>query len=605
SYLYFASQREFAPQISNIEFNYATNRDVYLYAMALRKDVKNPFPAESDEVAVTKPKDESTGAPSEKKEGEGEKPAEAKPATPPAPKAMTIDFDGISGRVARVPIGADNYGGISAKPGFLIYVTGPAFYYGRQGDRPAQLKLFSLKDRKETTLIDDFGGGYALSRDGSKILARGAQGFGLYDATPQGDKSRKPVSTAGLVVDRVPSEEWAQIFNEVWRRYRDFFYVPNMHGYDWVALREQYKPLLQYVGHRSDLNYVISEMISELQIQHAYIEGGDFNIPPRARVGLPGARFEVDPASGRYRVTRIFEGENEEDIYRSPLKEIGVNINVGDYVLAVDGEELKGNDDIYRLLRNKADNPVSLTVNNKPAMEGSRTVSYRPITDESNLIYLDWITKNRKRVEEATNGRVGYIHIPDMGANGIREFIKWYYPQIDKEGLVVDVRANGGGNVSRMLIERLRRKLLGVNYDRTDDMGNTYPDGVFLGPMVALLDQNSASDGDIFPFMFREAGLGPLIGKRSWGGVVGIQGRGPLIDGGTIFVPGSALANAKGEWVIEGYGVDPDIDVDNDPASEIAGKDPQLERGITEVMNRLKNPVKLPGKPTPPVKTIR
>src|SRR5947207_1064023 len=368
NYLYFASQREFAPQISNIEFNYATNRDVYLYAMALRKDVKHPFPAESDEVAVTKPKDE--GAPAEKKEGEGEKPAEAKPATPPAPKAMTIDFDGISGRVARVPIGADNYGGISAKPGFLIYATGPAFYYGRQGDRPAQLKMFSLKDRRETVLIDDFGGGYALSRDGSKILARQGPGFGLYDATPQGDKSRKPVSTAGLVVDRVPAEEWNQIFNEVWRRYRDWFYVPNMHGYDWVALREQYKPLLQYVAHRSDLNYVISEMISELTIQHAYIEGGDFQIPPRPRVGLMGARLEVDKASGRYRMSKIFEGENEEDIYRSPLKEIGVNVNVGDYVLAIDCDELIAKDAPDRMLRNKADNPVSLTVNNKPSMDG-------------------------------------------------------------------------------------------------------------------------------------------------------------------------------------------------------------------------------------------
>ena len=603
NYLYFASQREFAPQISNIEFNYATNRDVYLYAMALRKDVKHPFPSESDEVAVTKPKDEA--APAEKKEGEGEKPAEAKPATPPAPKAMTIDFDGISGRVARVPVGADNYAGISAKPGFLIYSTGPAFYYGRQGDRPAQLKLYSLKDRKETTLIDDFGGGYALSRDGSKALIRQGPGFFIYDTTPQGAQTRKPVSTAGLMVDRVPAEEWNQIFNEIWRRYRDWFYVPNMHGYDWVALREQYKPLLKYVAHRSDLNYVISEMVSELTIQHAYVEGGDFLIPPRPRVGLPGARFELDKASGRYRISKIFDGENEEDIYRSPLREIGVNIKVGDYILAIDGEELKANDDPYRLLRNKADNPVALTVNSKPSMDGSRTVSYRPITDETNLIYLDWVDRNRKRVAEATGGRVGYIHIPDMGANGIREFIKWYYPQIDKEGLVVDVRANGGGNVSRMLIERLRRKLLGVNYSRTDEIGNTYPDGVFIGPMVALLDQNSASDGDIFPWMFREAGLGPLIGKRSWGGVVGIGGRGPLIDGGQIFVPGSALANNKGEWIIEGYGVDPDIEVENDPRSEIAGKDPQLERGIAEVMTKLKNPVKLPGRPAPPVKTIK
>ena len=603
NYLYFASQREFAPQISNIEFNYATNKDVYLYAMALRKDVKHPFPAESDEVAVAKPKDESAA---EKKDGEGEKPAEAKPATPPAAKAMTIDFDGISSRVARVPIGADNYGGIAAKPGFLIYSTGPAFYYGRQGDRPPQLKIFSLKDRKETTLIDDFGGGFAISRDGSKILTRTAQGFGLYDATPQGDKSRKPVSIAGLVVDRVPAEEWNQIFNEVWRRYRDWFYVPNMHGYDWVALREQYKPLLQYVAHRSDLNYVIAEMIAELSIQHAYIEGGDFQIPPRPRVGLPGARFELDHAAGRYRISKIFEGENEEDIYRSPLTEIGVNVKVGDYVLAIDGDELKPNDDPYRMLRNKADNPVSLTVNSKPRMEGSRVISYRPITDEGNLIYLDWVTRNRKRVEEATGGRIGYIHIPDMGAAGIREFIKWYYPQIDKEALIVDVRANGGGNVSRMLIERLRRKVLGINYARTDDMGSTYPDGVFMGPMAALLDQNSASDGDIFPWMFREAGLGPLIGKRSWGGVVGINNRGGLIDGGNVFVPGSALANNKGQWIIEGYGVDPDIEVENDPQSEIAGRDPQLERGIAELMAKIKDhPTKLPGRPAAPIKTIK
>ena len=605
NYLYFISDREFAPQISQVEFNYATNRSAYIYAMALRKDVKHPFPPESDEVAVTKPKEEGTPTSEPKKEGDSEAPkAEAKPATPPQ-KTLVIDLDGISNRVARAPIGADNYGGLAAKPGHLLYVSGPAFYYGRQGDRPAQLKIFSFKDRKETLIADDING-YAMSGDGSKVLVRQGPAFSLFDATPQGDRTKKPVSVAGLMVDRVPAEEWNQIFNEVWRRYRDWFYVANMHGYDWVALREQYKPLLKYVAHRSDLNYVISEMISELTIQHAYIEGGDFQIPPRPRVGLPGARFELDKQSGRYRIAKIFEGENEEDLYRSPLREIGVNVKVGDYVLAIDGDELKGNDDTYRLLRNKADNPVSLTVNSKPTMDGSRIISYRPIADEGNLIYLDWVARNRQKVEEATGGRVGYIHIPDMGANGIREFIKWYYPQIDKEALIVDVRANGGGNVSRMLIERLRRKLLGVNYSRTDSIGNPYPDGVFIGPMVALLDGNSASDGDIFPWMFREAGLGPLIGKRSWGGVVGIANRGALIDGGAIFVPGSALANKNGEWIIEGHGVDPDIEVDNDPKSEIAGHDPQLERGIAEVMAKIKDhPVKLPGRPAAPVKTIR
>ncbi len=635
NYIYYFSDREFQPQISQIEFNYATNRTSYIYAAALRKDVKHPFPPESDEVTIAKPDDapKPVGTPpgvepkppakdiskEVKKEPAGAQPSpeasssptpaaspEAKPdaAAAKPPTTMTIDFDGISERVARVPVGADNYGGLSAKTGHLLYATGSAFFYGRQGDRPTTLKIYAFKDRKETTLAEDIRG-YVLSDDGSKVLVAQGPGYNIYDATPVGDRTRKPVSTGGLFVDRVPAEEWNQIFHEVWRRYRDWFYVPNMHGYDWAALREQYKPLLQYVSHRSDLNFVISEMIAELTVQHAYIEGGDFQIPPRPRVGLPGARFEVDKASGKYRVTKIFEGQNQEDIYRSPLTEIGVDVKVGDYVLAIDGEELKGTDDIYRLLKNKADNPVSLTINKTPSMSGARIVSYRPITDETNLIYLDWIARNRRKVEAATGGRVGYIHIPDMGANGIREFIKWYYPQIRKEGLVVDVRANGGGNVSRMLIERLRRKLLGVNYSRTDDDANTYPDMVFTGPMVALLDQNSASDGDIFPYMFREAGLGPLIGKRSWGGVVGIQNRGALIDGGAIFVPGSGLANKNGEWIIEGYGVDPDIEVDNDPKSEIEGKDPQLERGIAEVMARLKQPVKLPAKPAGPVKTLR
>lgn len=640
NYLYFLADREFQPQISQIEFNYATNRTAYIYAAALRKDVKHPFPPESDEVTITKldetpkppvpkgvpageePKPPAKDINKELKEPakepaptpEAEKPAPpaAAPqtgepksdATPKPPAPLTIDFDGIVGRAARVPVGADNYGGLSAKAGHLLYAVGSAFYYGRAGDRPTVLKIFSFKDRKESTIAEDIRG-YTLSDDGSKVLVAQGPTYNLYDATPQGDKTKKPVSTAGLFVDRIPVEEWNQIFNEVWRRYRDWFYVPNMHGYDWVALREQYKPLLQYVAHRSDLNYVISEMISELTIQHAYVEGGDFTIPPRPRSGLPGARFEVDKQSGRYRIAKIFQGENEEELYRSPLTEIGVNIKVGDYVLAIDGEELKVTDDIYRLLRNKADNPVSLTVNTRPSFDGARIVSYRPIADEEKLVYLDWVDHNRHKVEQATGGRVGYIHIPDMGANGIREFIKWYYPQLAKEGLIVDVRANGGGNVSRMLIERLRRKLLGLNYSRTDDQANTYPDAVFLGPMVALLDHNSASDGDIFPYMFRKAGLGPLIGKRSWGGVVGIQNRGPLIDGGAIFVPGSGLADENGNWIIEGYGVDPDIDVDNDPQSEIAGRDPQLERGIAEVMARLKTPVKLPPKPPGPVKTIR
>jgi tricorn protease len=605
NYLYYLSDREFAPQISGLEFNYATNRSTAIYVAALRKDVKHPFPPESDEVTIAK-EGEKPAEVAKPKEGEAAKPPAtgSTPATPPAKSTdMKIDFDGLSTRVARVPVDANNYNGLAANNGHLFYSIGSAFYYGRGGDRPPSLRIFSLKDRRETPFVEG-AGGYVLSDDGSKILVAQGGSFSLYDANPQGERSKKAISTAGLFVDRVPVEEWNQIFNEVWRRYRDWFYVSNMHGFDWEALREQYRPMLKYVAHRSDLNYIIHEMISELTVQHAYIDGGDFQTPPRPRVALPGARFELDKAAGRFKIASIFEGQNEEALYRSPLKEIGVNVSVGDYVLAINGEELKANDDPYRLLRNLADNPVALTVNNKPSMDGARTVSYRPLTDEGNLIYLDWVNANRKKVEQLSGGKVGYIHVPDMGANGIREFIKWYYGQINKEGMVVDVRANGGGNVSRMLIERLRRRVLALGYARTNDQATTYPDQVFLGPMAAILNENSASDGDIFPAMFREAGLGPLIGKRSWGGVVGITNRGTLIDGGVVNVPEFGFANPKGEWIIEGYGVDPDIEVENDPKSVIAGRDPQLERAVDEVVKQLKTKgYRLPPRPAAPNKT--
>jgi tricorn protease len=601
NYLFYLSDREYAPQISSIEFNYALDRETGIYALALRKDVKNPFPPESDEVTIEKKTDEDKKAeakPEEEKK-EGKKEEEKKEAVKP----VKIDFDGIVGRVTRVPLVADDYRGLTAKKGFLVYVRGAAFFYGRESDRKTSLNLFSLKDRKETVLVDDMSA-YALSSDGSKVLVREGQSYNLYTATPEGKTTKKTVSTHNLAVDRVPSQEWAQIFNEVWRRYRDFFYVPNMHGYDWEALRKQYAALLPYVGHRSDLNYVISEMISELDVGHAYIEGGDFDIPERPKVALPGAPFELDKAVGRYRIAKILPGQNEEPRYRAPLTEVGVEIKEGDYILAIDGEELKASDDPYRMLRFKADRPVKLTVNSTPSLDGAREVTFNPVSEEAPLYYLDWVEKSRERVDKMSGGKIGYLHVPDMGAAGIREFIKWYYPQLKKEGLIVDVRNNGGGNVSRMLIERLSRKLLALTFARTSEDPSTYPDGLLYGPKACILNETSASDGDIFPAMFRKAGLGPLIGKRSWGGVVGITGHGPLIDGGTVYVPEFGFASPDGQWIIEGHGVDPDIVVDNDPASVIAGKDPQLERAVAEVMKAIEaKPMKLPPRPPAPVKT--
>ena len=255
------------------------------------------------------------------------------------------------------------------------------------------------------------------------------------DATPTGAAGKKAVATAGLFVDRVPAEEWTEIFNEVWRRYRDFFYAPNMHGFDWEGLRKQYQPLLQYAAHRTDVTYIISEMIAELTVQHAYIDGGDYQIPPRPRVALPGARFELDQTSNRFRIAKIFAGQNEEEEYRSPLTEIGVDVKVGDYVLAINGHDLTGKDDPYRLLRNAADNPVAVA-GQFHALHGGRAApsAYRPITNEEKLLYFDWVAANRRKVDELSGGRIGYIHVPDMGADGIREFIKWYYPQIAQGG---------------------------------------------------------------------------------------------------------------------------------------------------------------------------
>ncbi len=601
-FLYYLSDREYAPQISSIEWNFATDRETYIYALALRADVEHPFPVESDEVTLEEEDEEAE--PEKKAKKKKQKAAEAEAEEEEKPQEpVRIDWQGLAERVVRIPVEADNYGGLQAVEGHLLVGRGTPFYYGRPADIDNELHIFSFEEREAKTLAADIQG-YALSADGLKALVRHEDGFKIYDVGMEGQESAEDVSTAGLEVDRVPAEEWAQTFDEVWRRFRDFFYVENMHGYDWPALREQYRPWLQHVAHRSDLNYLIGEMIAELNIGHAYVSGGDFEIPERPQVALLGAELELDAEAGRYRIAKILAGHNGEDRYRSPLTEVGVDVAEGDYLLAIDGEELAGADNPYRLLRHKSGQAVELTVNSAPAMEGARQVGVQPIGGESDLRYLNWVLANKRRVDEATEGRVGYLHLPDMGSAGIREFIKWYYPQIRKEGLVVDVRSNGGGNVSQMVVSRLSRELLGTRFARNRDVAATYPNEVFHGHMVCLLSEDSASDGDIFPHRFREAGLGPLIGKRSWGGVVGITDRGTLIDGGTVYVPEFGTNAVDGSWIIEGHGVDPDIEVDFDARDFLEGRDPQLERGIEEVLRRMaQEPRPLPARPADPVKT--
>jgi tricorn protease len=576
-YLYYLSRRDYATQISTAEFDFTVADNTGIFALALRKDVPHPFPPESNE------------------EGQGKVQA-------PSPEhgPLRIDWAGLDQRAVRVPVATGNLSRLVAVEDQLLYGRTAPQPFGAETPGKQSLCSFDLKKRQENVLAEDILG-WESSADGSKVLVRQQGDYNLMAARP--GSTRQAISTRELMVDSVPSAEWAEIFEEVWRRYRDFFYVKNMHGYDWKALGDQYRPLLKHVTHRSDLTYVLSELVGELNVGHAFLGGGDFYQPVRSKVGLPGAQLTLDELSQRYRIARIYRGHNEEPRYRSPLTEVGVDAREGDFVLAIDGTELKGTDTPYRLLRNKT-SPVTLTLNTAPSFNGARQVTYTPIESEAALRYLDFVLRSRDRVDQLSGGRVGYLHLPDMGALGLSEFVKWYFPQIRKEGLVVDVRANSGGNVSELILGRLGRKLLGTSFGAIAELPETYPDTVFVGPMACLISETTASDGEIFAYHFRDSGLGPLVGKRTWGGAVALSSAGPVLDGGFVGVPVDGTASRAGEWIIEGDGVHPEIEVESDPRALLAGRDPQLERAVAEVMRRMvEHPARLPRKPADPVKT--
>jgi tricorn protease len=368
-------------------------------------------------------------------------------------------------------------------------------------------------------------------------------------------------------------------------------------------MRLRYLPLAQAANHRADLTYVIGEMIGELNAGHTYVGGGDMPKPKKVKVGLLGAQFERDGQTGFYKITKILRGQNWDKSLRSPLTEIGVNVKEGEYLIAINAVPTSKMTDMYEALYNTVGKQVTLKVNSVPAEKGSRDVVVIPIETENSLYYYTWVEENIAKVAKATGGRVGYIHIPDMGPGGLNEFVKHYYPQLRKKALIVDIRGNGGGNVSPMIIERLRREIAMMEMSR-DAVGRPDPDGMLLGPKVCLINEFSASDGDIFPYRFRKYNLGKLIGKRTWGGVVGIRGSLPLLDSGYLMKPEFAPYSEQGKgWIIEGVGVEPDIYVDNDPAKEYAGIDEQLNKAIEVILEELKTQeVKLPPIPPFPIK---
>ena len=409
------------------------------------------------------------------------------------------------------------------------------------------------------------------------------------------------LSDLRVIVD--PAAEWRQIYAECWRQMRDFLFDPNMHGVDWKAMQTRYEPLLKHVHHRADLTFVIGELIGELNIGHAYVGGGDRPLPERIPTGLLGARLRRDP-SGFYQIDRILPGQNWDPQYRSPLTEIGVTIKSGDYILAVNGVSTREMSDVYSALVGTAGKQVRLRINSIPKEEGAHDETVIPTANEQPLYYLAWVLGNIETVTKATQGRIGYVHVPDMGVPGLNEFIKFYYPQLGREALIVDCRGNGGGNVSPMIIERLRREPAMWTVARNGSV-SIDPSGQVLGPKALLIDQHSASDGDIVAYRFRKHHLGPIIGQRSWGGVVGIRGSLPLIDGGSLNRPEFSRFDLEGkEWIMEGTGVSPDIDVDNDPTREFQGQDDQLTRAIDELKKVIdQSPLKIPNPPPYPNKS--
>jgi len=595
--LLLASARDFKPTFGDQEFANVYRDMQRVYLVTLAKETANPLAPKSDEVGKAAEKREKEKA----KQAEEKKPEASPSAKKPEEKSkkpvvVKVDTDGIQNRIVGLEITPGNYRNIRMLDDNRIFylrrTAGDEVGEDDEGlfsdkDKKSHLCAYNLDDRKETVIGD--ANNYQITFDGKKMLVKIKKDYAIIDVPKDKIETKDhehKIQGLDMQLDR--RAEWRQIYFECWRQMRDFFFSPTMDGVDWTAMRDKYAALLPFVNHRNDLTYLLGELIGELNIGHTYVGGGERPDTPRIKLGLLGAELSRDPATRAYRIERILPGENWDKKTRSPLTDIGVNVKPGDYILAVNNTPVSSLPNLYDALIGTADKQVILRVNSKPTDDGARDVTVVPTDDEAPLYYIDWVQKNIDYVTKKTGGEVGYLHIPDMGQPGLNEFTKLYFPQIRKHALIVDVRGNGGGFVSPLVIERLRRALVMIGIAR-NGMPQTDPSQTFTGPMVTLINEFSASDGDIFPFRFKSLGLGKLIGKRTWGGVTGIRESLPLVDGGQFFKPEFAIYSKDGkQWIVEGHGVDPDIVVDNDPGKEFKGEDQQLDRAIQEMQDELK-----------------
>jgi len=507
-----------------------------------------------------------------------------------AREKVEIDIDGFEQRAILLPVTKGSFGSLAVNDKNQLI-------YARRGDGGG-IKLFDMKDKKkQEKSVSSSGGSFAISADGKKLLVISGSSASIQKAAPGGTAKRVPSSGMTAVIE--PLEEWRQIFVEVWRLQRDYFYLENLHNVDWDAIRLRYGKMLDACTTRSDVSYVIREMISELNVGHAYYYGGDVEEQPRVNVGLLGVDWEL--LSGAYRFAAIFEGAAWDVDARAPLSESGLDVKVGDYLLAVNGIPVDTAKDPWAAFIGLSGKTITLTVSEKPVLDdAARTVVVKPIGSEGNLRYRAWIERNRAYVEKKTDGQVGYIYVPDTGWSGRNDFFRQYYGQTHKKALIIDERWNKGGYDPAIFIQKMNRPITNF-WARRDGKDMSSAEGWHQGPKCMLINGLAGSGGDNFPWLFRKAKLGKLIGMRTWGGLVGLSGNPGLIDGGYVSVPTFGFYETDGTWGVEGHGVDPDIEVIDDPALMVDGGDPQLDAAIALMLEEIKTfPYITPKRPPSP-----
>ncbi|HTA51838.1 MAG TPA: PDZ domain-containing protein [Candidatus Acidoferrum sp.] len=611
-YLYFSASTNTGLSAAGIDMSgdqHPVTSSVYL--VVLRKDLPSPLLPESDDEkspdaaaassdANGKTPDRSAGKAADKPAAEPDdqsaSKSDEKAAKPKEPPKVTIDFENILQRVLALPVPAANYFSLWAgKEGELFVVNGPVVSLDEDGPPQLTVSKFNLKTRKTDKIIEG-PTVFALSANGEKMLYKQGDNWFINDAAKPPEPGKGMLKIDQMEVRVVPHDEWSQMYREVWRIERDFFYDPHYHGLDLPAAEKEFSAYLPGIASRADLSYLFREMLSYIAVGHMFVRGGAQPETPHVSVGLLGADYTIE--NGRYRFQKIYSGENWNPHLQAPLTQPGVNVKPGEYLLAVDGENLTDSDEIYKLFQETAGKQVVLKVGPNPDGSGSRDVTVIPIPSEDPLRNLDWIESNRRKVDEMSGGKLAYVYLPDTAGGGYTNFNRYFFAQVGKQGAVLDERFNHGGQLADYIIDYLRREPMDMVTTRE---GNHMIDpamGIY-GPKVMIINQFAGSGGDAMPWFFRKAKIGPLVGVRTWGGLVGIGGYPVLLDGGTVTAPRSAISNLNGDWEVEGHGIAPDIEVIQDPKLVREGHDPQLERAVAEAMQQLKDHP-LPEYKTPP-----